>query len=164
MTIYVQRQFAGWLAAGSDTDPVTYAPSSRVWDLRDGYPSNILKLADGQQCSAEIILGASASQALTLPYQYSSANRLCVVIKTTSTLLKVTTTVPVLGSSVFSVKAGASSDELAFATFTSRVSAITILNSGATSSTTRVFMFEVPDLSDTDSWRDGYQTTGVVTA
>lgn len=161
---FVQRQFAGFMAPGDDTDPVLFDPTTRVWQLRDTYPSNILKLANGKTLSGSYSIAASGSGTAALPPDYDSANRLWVLIKTSKDL-KIVIVDPVLGSSTITTEAGTASDEAGILCFCGRVTSITLDNSaGAAAVTVETVMFEMPDLSDADSWRDGYQTTGVVSS
>lgn len=160
MTVYLQRQFAGWLAPGNDEDPVTYPPQSRVWDLRDVYPSNVLQIDQGLQNSFETTIATLGSLTVALPQLYVSTEKLFVLIRGNK-LLKVVTVIPVAGTSSALLRPGLDTDQNGVHCFCSRVTSITITNPSADTATVQYFLFQMPDLSLAASWEQGYQVTGV---
>jgi hypothetical protein len=159
---YIQRQIAGFLGIGDDTDPVLYGFSSRVWDMRDCYPANQLQLADGKKISFETQIAASGSLSLPLPASYASANPLFVLFRATK-LVKVVTVDPLLGTSSSLCRPGLASDQNGLQCFCQRITSITVSVPGVDAATIQYMAFEVPDLTLSSNWRQGYQTTGVYT-
>ncbi len=160
MTDYIQRQMAGFMAVGTSTDPVTYSLSSRVWDMRDCYPANILQIDSGLRISFETQIAASGSLLLPLPADYSDASKLFVCLRS-NVLVKVVTVMPVAGTSTALLRPGAATDQNGIHSFVARTTSITVSNPSATTATIQYVAFEYPDLTASASWRDGYQTTGV---
>ncbi len=161
MSTFIQRQFAGWIAPGTDTDPVTYPPSTRVWETRDVYPSSILKIEDGLQISFETTLATLGSLVLPLPQLYDSANRLFVLIRS-NLLVKLVTIHPVLGTSSSLLRPGADTDQNGFQSFVGRVTSITLTNPSATTATIQYMAYEYPDLTLSASWQNSFQTPGII--
>ncbi len=162
MADYVQRQFAGWMAPGDDTEACTYAPSERIWDFRDVTPSAILKLADGKWVADSRTIAISSSLTLALPADYDTAERLCVNIQT-NRLLKAVVVIPVVGTSTALIRPGLSTDQNGLWVSASRVTSIVITNTSSTL-TAKVSwaLYELPDLEDPDSFLQGYQTIGII--
>lgn len=161
MTVYLQRQFAGWLAAGDDTDPVVFPPQSRVWDMRDVYPSNVLQMDSGLQNSFETTIDTLGSLTVQLPQLYDSAEKLAVLIRGNK-LLKIVTVIPVAGTSTALLRPGLATDQNGVHCFCGRVTSITITNTSADTATVQYFLYQMPDLTLAASWEQGYQVTGVV--
>ncbi len=157
---YIQRQFAGFLGVGSNTDPVTYSISNRVWDMRDTYPANVLQVADGLRLSFESQIASLGTLVLPLPPEYDTAEKLFVCIRS-NLLVKVATVIPIIGTSSSLIRPGLATDQNGVQSFISRVTSITITNPSATTATVQYTAFQLPDLAASASWRDGYQTTGV---
>lgn len=160
---YIQRQIAGFLGIGHNTDPVTYGLSDRVWDMRDAYPANQLQLGDGKKLSFETQIAASGSLVLPLPSSYDTTNPLFVLFRCTG-LAKLVTVDPDLGTSTSLCRPGLAADQNGLQCFTQRITSITVSNPSSTAAITIAYMmFEVPDLTLSSNWRQGYQTTGVYT-
>lgn len=162
MSFFVQRQYSGFVGDGSSTDPTTYSKQSRLWELQDVYPSKILKLADGLYIANQAqVAGASfQTYAVPLPGSYSSTNRLCFALKTDQNI-KVSFTSPDNPASAVIVYAP--SGQYGFYSCCQTVTSISIVVPGATAANISYVAYQLPDLSLTGSWRDGYQTVGIVT-
>jgi len=163
MTVYIQRQFGGFIAPGTNTDPTTYPASARVWDLKDVYPSSILSLAQGKQISYETTIAASDTLNVSLPFSYVQGNNLFVLIRSNK-LVKVQTSLYNGDTSKALIRPGLASDQNGVLCFTDKVQSITITNTTAVTATIQYVAYEIPSLTASDNWRSTYQTTGVVQA
>jgi hypothetical protein len=163
MTDFVQRQLAATLGPGSATTLAQFAPSAALWSFRDVYPANILKLADGKHTTGDIPLTITDPRTIPLPKDYDTANKLAVFISSTQTI-KVVTVSPSTPTSTLLLRAGLASDQRGFMSFVDRVTSITITNPQPVAAVVSFMVYEYPsDLTDPDNWRDGVETTGVVT-
>lgn len=161
VTTYIQRQIAAFLARG-DVDAMADATkfASRIRDVR---PSTILKLDDGKWSSQALTLNASDSYVVQLPSDYSSANKLHGVFTFSQGGGKVKAV-------VVSPELTGTSTQLLYSEtgrglwiFQQRVTSITLSLAAAQSDAIlEYFLFEMPDLADADSYRDGDRTLGYV--
>lgn len=161
MTTYVQRQFSGFLSIGTATDPVTVGLTSRAWELQDVYPSNILKLEPGlfSTTTARIDAALSTTHTASLPSSYTSASRLSFTLRTDQNI-RVSVVSPDHPDSVCLVYVPAG--QFGFYSVVQTVTSIKIVNISASDATIEYCCFQYPDLTSADSWRDGYQTLGVI--
>lgn len=159
MSTFIQRQFSGFLAVGEATDPVTVA--SRAWELQDVYPSTILKLEPGKFSTTTVRIPADRAdtQTVDLPSSYDVTQRLCFVLSTDQDLLiaVVSPDHPASSTVVY-----APADQLGVYSVVETITSITITCIAGDDAFVSYFVFEYPDLTSADSWRDGYQTLGVV--
>ncbi len=162
MTVYIQRQFSGFLAVGETDDPVTVSPSNRAWELQDVYPAAILKVAAGKfsTTTARIAADRAETHTVDLPSDYDATKRLCFLLSSTQDLLiaVVSPDHPASSTVVY-----APTDQLAVYSVVETITSISIQCIGGEDASVSYFIFEYPDLTLVDSWRDGYQTLGVVT-
>lgn len=158
MTTYVQRQFSAFLGNGSNTDPVMYGVANRLWTSQDVYPAKILKLASGEAQTVVLFLNVDSAGTVSLPSGYVSTSKLMFTLSTDSTV-KVVTVSPDHPTSTVLVKAATGQNGLF--SFVGTVTSIVVTNESLTATATVIYnLFEYPDITDPDSWRDGTQTTG----
>lgn len=163
MTIYVRRQNAARSAEGLvDSLAEGYVFPYRLTDV---LPKYVLKLDSGKYTSDYIRLDATDSRVIPLPAAYSSAEKLHCVIRSTA-ICRVAIVDPLLGSSTFLIKATSGStkgDHPGILQWQGRVTSITInVPTAFDSALIDYFLFEIPDLTDADSWRTGTQAIGYV--
>ncbi len=150
------------MVPGTSTDLTTSPLTSRIMDFRDVPPSAVMKIDDGLYLSHKNSIGGpGGSYTIPLPLAYTSASRLFFRLRT-DVIVKVTTVMPVLGTSEALCRPGIATDQDGVYTFCGRVTSITVTNPTALDATFQFVVFQYPDLTDNDSWRDGYLTTGVV--
>lgn len=160
--MYIQRQFGADVVTGDDTDLVTSTISNYVWQLTDTNQRYVLVIDPGKYVQGTIDLAASASYSIQLPNTYDSANRLFVMIRSDLTI-KVVTVSPFDPTSTFLVRAGVEAGQDGIYSSQGRVTSITVSNPQSETATVEYFLFEQPDLSLADSFRDGQIATGVQT-
>jgi hypothetical protein len=156
MTIYIQRKIQSLMAPGYLTDMgrVKYAE----WSHDDIDTEKVLQISDDEGAWDYIELEASGSEALKLPEGYDNSNRLVVFIRTTGNVDVVTaspdhstSTIALNGTSTFR----------GVMMFCSTVTSINISNnSGANRALVRYFMHELPDITDSASFRGGAKKIG----
>lgn len=166
MSGFLRRQVAAKLALGEQTqiaDAATF-----LWQIRDVLPKYILKLAAGKWSYGKDLLAQSGTAALPLPSDYDSANRLFVAVRATA-YSKVTVVSPAhtTGSIMLMGTTGSTTgNHDGLAVFQERITSVTfaIPSTGQGGADTEIewFFFEIPDLTDPDSWRDGDRALGVV--
>ncbi len=161
MSTYLQRQFSGFLSAEAATDPVTVAYTDRLWELQDVYPSNILKFGAGlySHTAARVDAALSTTHTASLPSSYASTSRLSFTLRTDQNI-RVTVVSPDHPDSVVLVYVP--DGETGLYSVVETVTSIKIVNISDTDATIEYVCFQYPDLTDADSWRDGYQTLGVI--
>ncbi len=159
--MYLQRQISAFIGNSSYTDPVRYGIGDRIWASQDVYPAKIQILNDGDIMADEITFAALGSGALPLPSGYTSAGRLSVFMRVSSTV-KIVIVSPSVSTSTVLVKAGTATDSNGFFSFTGRVTSMTVTNPSATAAATvEYFAWEYPsDITVAAAWRDGAQTIG----
>lgn len=155
--MYLYRQISALLTRNS-VETVAEAPPGPKNRL--AHSLQTLVVADGKFTADYEPIAAAASKTLQQPSDYLSSKRLYFSLQTSSTV-KVTITSPVSGTSVFVVKAATNHPgEL---TMQGRVTSIAVAApAGGGTALVKWVMFEVPDLSDADSFRGGVLATGVV--
>lgn len=129
-----------------------------LWRTLDVKPSVALRIDDSKLTLNKFSLAASGSYVLQLPPGYSSAERLAVVL----TVVGVVQAVIVSPAVSTSTQLIASIDgQAGILSFQERVTSITLSN--PTASTTaygEYCVFEIPDLTSPDAYRDGTRTIG----
>lgn len=160
MNSYFQRQFSSKLIPGSALLASAQSNSATLMDWSDTYPANILLLAEGKSRSGVVYIGASSSQVVPLPVNYTAAARLGVVVTTAATL-KLVHVIPLLGTSTVLVRAMANSNGVY--SIVSSTTSLTVFNESATTASYSYMVFEYPDITSQNSWRSGPQSTGIVT-
>jgi hypothetical protein len=161
VTTYIQRQLGAFLARG-DVDAMSEAQQF-AFRLRDARPSTILKVDDGKWTSQALTLNASDSYVVQLPSDYASANRLHGVFTVSQGGGKVKAV-------VVSPELTGTSTQLIYSetgrglwVFQQRITSITLsLAAAQDDAVIEYFLFELPDLADADSYRDGNRTLGYV--
>lgn len=163
--MFILRQITARLAAGarltSVADAVTFP-----FRMNDVLRRFILKIEDGLWCADTVYLDASDAEALPLPAAYQPTERLHVMLRA-SLPVKVVVVNNLAVSSSFLIQAMKSTAEgvhPGVLTFQGKVASITV-SVPAASDDVQVdyFAFQLPDLNDADSYRDGLQAVGVIT-
>jgi hypothetical protein len=159
VSLFLQRQINMMMIPGDSTDPGAKSMRSRIFDLVDTYPGNILSLDAASALVQKVQLLASGSQLVQLPEGYSSTQRLGVLIACDQSFKTVVVS-PDFSTSTQLVKAG--TNQKALTAWVGTVTSITLTNlSAVTTSQATVVLFQYPeDISDAAAWRSGYQTTG----
>lgn len=163
MSVYIRRQIAVRSGQGSHST----LPDLPIIPYRfnDVSPRNVLKLTDGKWCSDYCTVAANTNYTIPLPASYSSAQKLAWVIRATA-ICKVTVIDPALGTSKFLIKATSGTtkgNHPGILMGEQRITSINILVPvGFDAPLIDFFLYEVPDLTDADSWRQGVRTLGVV--
>ncbi len=161
--VFVQRQFNGFLGEGDTTNPVTVGLPSMLWQNVDVTPSTILQLDPGSFSTGTAGVNASLSSVYTipLPASYVSTSRLSFTMKTDQNI-RVSVVSPDHPDSTVLVYVP--DDGYGFYSVVETVTSINVVNLGDTDAIIEFACFTCPDLTAVGSWRDGYQTLGVVSS
>jgi hypothetical protein len=163
MSQFVQRQISAFCGMGVETDPVEYGVAERSWVQQDVYPAKILKLADGKQENDQFTLAPADGATIKLPQAYDPTKRLFVVVRATETV-RITTASAEPASTIL-LRAGLADVQDGIISFVALgVTSVQVYNPTAVSTVVEAFCYEYPDLTKADSWRDGTQTIGTVSA
>ncbi len=161
MSTYIQRQFSGFLAPGTVTDSSTVSVAAKEWEQQDVYPSTVLKVDTGKYSStqATVLAWLAETHTVDLPSSYTPGTRMNFTLRTDQPL-KITVTSPDHPASETMVYAP--SGQYGFYSVVETITSIDIVNVSAYDAVIEYFCFEYPDLDDAGSYRDGYQTLGVI--
>ena len=149
--MFALRQLAAFLADGAESD--MSAIPEFVFQLVDVNPRFILRLKDDGRASGDLATATAGggSFALQLPQNYDPANRLCVLLSSSKTIE--VTIVAVSGTYRVMVRAGFA--QLGLLAFSDYITSITVLNAGASDALIEWLLYELPDITTVDGWRDG---------
>lgn len=151
------RQFS---FVGANGDVGTTEFSQPFYQSFDVNPNVKLKTDAGKNAGDVIYLAAAGSATVQLPINYDTANRLFLEILSEG-ICKIVVTSAEHSTSTALIK-GESSARPGFYSTCQRVSTITLSNPTATGFNVQVSMFELPDLTDSDSYTMGpYAFNGV---
>lgn len=161
--MYIQRQISAVVGQGQ----VETLPELSVFPfkMRDVLPKFSLVVGDGEYTSGQIRLDASDSYSVPLPAGYSNTARLSCIFRANS-VCKVVIVSPDHGTSTILLKGtnGTTNGEHhGILMWQGTVTSITVSVAAAGDSTLiDYFLFEIPDLTDPDSWRLGARAIGNV--
>lgn len=158
MTIKILRQINLHLVQG-DQDYLSQT-SEDCWkgiDVPDKYK---LQVEAGLIAGGYYQIGGSTSQTIALPEGYSSADRLFVLLSAFGQV-RVTVVSPAHSNSVFTLN-GTTTRE-AVATWNGRVTSITVTTPTSTAVKVRYSLYQLPDLTDPDSFWGGVYNFGSLT-
>ncbi len=164
MSIFVRRQYAAACGQGSHST----LPDCTIFPYRftDVNPRNTLNLEDDKFTSDYTALTANTSFSIPVPDGYSSANKLGVILRATAITKVVIVDPSALGTSTFLIKATSGTtkgNHPGILAWSGRVTSITVsVPSAFDTSLVQWFLYEIPDLTLASSWKNGYQTLGVV--
>lgn len=159
MTSYVQRQLTMMLARG-DVDTIGEADQF-PFRLRDVRPSTILKLEPGLRCMQALSLDGGDTYTVQLPDDYDSAEKLHGVFVTDGIMKAVVTSPELTGTSTQLIK-GTEDDGRGTWVFQQRITSIVISNPTAAAINVEYMLFQLPDLDEASSYRNGSRTIGYV--
>lgn len=165
MTIYLRRQNSVRVCEGN----VASLSEGYVFPFRltDVLPKYVLKLANGKYTQNSARLAATESLTVALPAGYDTTEKLACVVRSTETI-KAVIVDPDLGTSTHLIKSTSGTTEgnhFGVLQWQGRITSITL--SVPTAFDTALvdwFLWEIPDLTDPDSWQIGTQATGVVSS
>lgn len=153
----ILRQINLMLASGDlDEASMVQIPA---WKGQDVQPKYILVVGSGDQTAGYASLDGSTSHTIPLPEGYSSANRLAVALKAYGQV-RVTIASPAHANSVFTLNG--STTVGAPVVYNGRVTSITVTTPSSTDVKVAYFLFELPDLTDRDSFRGGVYNFGSI--
>lgn len=163
--MYIQRQIAAFLCEGQVTG-IGDSPNKNLYRATDIPAKNILLIPSGQYSSGVFQVTSAGSYSLPTPLQYDGTSRLSMLIRVNNTAKIVYTGSQGTNTALIKGTSGTTKgDHKGIFMVQDVISAITISSPAAlgTDVTVEYFMFQLPDVTVSSSWRKGSQIIGYVT-
>ena len=155
--MYILRQFSALLAQGNVAVDEFSLPVYQSYDVS---PTIKPKLDAGKNAGDYITIAASGSYTVQLPDEYTSAERLFVLISAAG-IIRCVIVSPAHATSTILIK-GEDSDRPGVYGCCERITSITLSNPTAAAVLVQVSLFELPDLTLSSSFSNGpYAFNGV---
>lgn len=161
----IQRQNNFMLAKDYPTDIVD--AKRFLWQFRDIEPRNKLKIEEGLVSEGDCLLTGSQTYAAPLPINYDPDYFLSFFVVSNFPILVTVTRNPSTSSNYlycYGTNSETEGQHFGHLTFQDKnITGVTFRNVvGANTAQIAWFMFQMPVLTETASWKDGVQTLGVI--